>query len=155
MTSCMQLLCFVCAFSSRLLQVLAFWVLGFHPEDSDSIIDLGMTRPYQLVSMSIELHQVVAGISIWTSVLSDFSHLMVSPLKLRIWSLDVLCIILANLFILAFMQKHTLMHAFIHIYMHNTKVWSWERSRRRPKFGRRFRLHEANDWSRDDRSRTC
>jgi hypothetical protein len=56
----------------------------FHPEDSDSIIDLGMARPYQLVSMYIELHQVVAGISIWTSVLSDFSHLMVSPLKLRI-----------------------------------------------------------------------
>jgi hypothetical protein len=55
----------------------------FHPEDSDSIIDLGMTTPYQLVSMSIELHQVVAGISIWTSVLSDFSHLMFSPLKLR------------------------------------------------------------------------
>jgi hypothetical protein len=31
--------------------------------------------------------------------------------------MDVLCIILANLFILAFMQKHTFMHTFIHIYM--------------------------------------
>jgi hypothetical protein len=58
------------------------------------------------------------------------------------------CIIMANLFILAFMQKHT----FIHIYMHNTEVWSRELSRRRPKFGRRLRLHEANDRSRDDRS---
>jgi hypothetical protein len=32
MTSCMQLLCLVCAFSSRLLQVIAFWILGFHPK---------------------------------------------------------------------------------------------------------------------------
>jgi hypothetical protein len=63
--------------------------------------------------------------------------------------MDVLCITLANLFILSFMQKHTFMHAFIHIYMHNTEVWSRERSRRRPMFGRRLRFHEANDRSRD------
>jgi hypothetical protein len=69
--------------------------------------------------------------------------------------MDVLCIILANIFILAFMQKHTFMHTFIHIYMHKTKVWSREHSRRRSGFGRRLRLHEANDQSRDDWSLTC
>jgi hypothetical protein len=83
-------------------------------------------------------------------VLSDFGHLMVSPLKLRVSSMDVLCIILANLFILAFMQKHTFIYAFIHIYMHNTEAWSPKCSRRRPEWGQRFRLHEAIDRSCDD-----
>jgi hypothetical protein len=66
--------------------------------------------------------------------------------------MDVLCITLANPFILAFMQKHIFMHTFIHIYMHDTEAWNRVRSRRRPEFGRRLRLHEANDRSRDDRS---
>jgi hypothetical protein len=59
-------------------------VIRFHPEDSDSIISLGVSRPHQLVSMSTEIHRVIVRISKWTSVLLDFSHLMVSPHKLRI-----------------------------------------------------------------------
>jgi hypothetical protein len=68
--------------------------------------------------------------------------------------MDVLCIILANLFILAFTQKHTFVHTFIHIYMHNIEAWSRECSPRRPEFGQRLRLHEANYRSHDDRSLT-
>jgi hypothetical protein len=144
MTGCMQLLGFVCT-SSRLLQVITF-DLGFSWLFY-SIIDLEMAWTYQLVSMFIELHRVITGISIWTFVLSDFDHLMVPPLKLRTWSTDVLCITLANPFILDLMQKHAFMHTFIDIYIHDTEAWIRVRSHRRPKFGRRLRLHEANDRS--------
>jgi hypothetical protein len=73
--------------------------------------------------------------------LSDFGHLMVSPLKLIIWPIDAFCVILANIFVLAFMQKLTFIHTFIHIYMHNTEAWSPECSRRRPEWGQMLRLH--------------
>jgi hypothetical protein len=72
---------------SRLLQVIAFELVVFTPKIVTLVLVLfylGMARPHQLVSLFIELHRVIARISIWTSVLSDFGHLMVSPLKLRI-----------------------------------------------------------------------